>query len=221
MGCIGVVCMAWAVGMSADGWSGADGMALGMCGMVEKNLKSAKNQRPPVEVYLGSPVWLQGVLFGSKVDIFVQKLTLEYVRKVCQEFASDIGGRNQQPFLAMPGEMPPLPLLAAGALLLCAIGTFLFRRRASALLSSLDSLSKERGKGATTEKLIVEHDVVVLGAGCSACALVSTLVKGGKRVLLLEGGEEDVYRQAPPPLESFSLCSCQDPCARALQMHTP
>ena len=91
-------------------------------------------------------------------------------------------------------DMLPLPILAAGAVLLCAVGTFLFHRRASALFSSLDSLSHKRGSGDEAEKIIVEHDVVVIGAGCSACALVSTLVKGGKRVLLLEGGEEDAYR---------------------------
>ena len=100
----------------------------------------------------------------------------------------------------MTGDMPPLPLLAAGAVLLCAVGTFLFHRRASALFSSLDSLSQKRRSGTEAEKIVVEHDVVVIGAGCSACALVSTLVKGGKRVLLLEGGEEDAYRQAPAPI---------------------
>ena len=104
--------------------------------------------------------------------------------------------------------MSPLPLLAAVALLLCAVGTFLFHRRASALLSSIDSISKKQGSGAEAEKLVVEHDVVVIGAGCSACALVSTLVQGGKRVLLLEGGGQDVYRQASAPLGWTALRSC-------------
>jgi len=77
-------------------------------------------------------------------------------------------------------------ILVAEAILFCIVAALLLRYCRS------DSRQGEQ----TPEKVALQYDVLVIGAGCAACALVATLVKGGKRVLLIEAGREDAHRHA-------------------------